>query len=395
MEALILSCGTGGGHDAAAAALLEEMERRGDGAVLLDPYTLVSPGLGRAVGNGYIRLAQRHPQLFGLLYLAGDLFRRLPVMSPVYEVNRPMARPLGQYLDTHPFDVILTTHPYPAEILTAMKAEGRVLPPSVFVATDYTCIPFVEETGCDAVVIPSERLMDEFSRRGIRTDRLYPLGIPVRKDFYEGLSREEAKARLGLKEERSFLLLTGGSIGAGQMARAVEHLTGYLKTHPFVTLICVCGSNEKIYRRLKRRCGTDPQILLIGRTGQMAALMKASFAVLTKPGGLTSTEAAVSGVPIVHISAVPGCELRNAAFFARLGMSRNVGRHLSRLAETLEEMENPPVREEMIRKEKAEIHPRAAQEICALAQSMVQAGTHQRDGNDGSGRCGSRDGGLW
>lgn len=87
MDALILSCSTGGGHNAAGFAVKEELERRGHQVTMLDPYTLAGKSLDKLVGNGYIKTAQKAPHFFGFLYKLGDGYRKLPVHSPVYAVR--------------------------------------------------------------------------------------------------------------------------------------------------------------------------------------------------------------------------------------------------------------------------------------------------------------------
>ena len=157
MNVLILSCGTGGGHNAAGAAVQKQLQKQGHQVVMINPYQLKSNRLAGVIDKVYIGLVQKNSTLFGFVYRLGELYRRLPFPSPVYYINRKMAYILQEYLLRHPADVIITPHLYPAEIITNMKKMGMEVPPSIFVATDYACIPFTEETDCDDVVIPSEK----------------------------------------------------------------------------------------------------------------------------------------------------------------------------------------------------------------------------------------------
>ena len=154
MNVLILSCGTGGGHNAAGAAVQKQLQKQGHQVVMINPYQLKSNRLAGVIDKVYIGLVQKNSTLFGFVYRLGELYRRLPFPSPVYYINRKMAYILQEYLLRHPADVIITPHLYPAEIITNMKKMGMEVPPSIFVATDYACIPFTEETDCDDVVIP-------------------------------------------------------------------------------------------------------------------------------------------------------------------------------------------------------------------------------------------------
>ncbi len=93
MEALILSCGTGGGHNAAAAAIRDELERRGHRCQLLNPYTLDGAQTAKTVDHAYVGLVQHAPGVFGLVYCIGGLYQRLPFRSPVYFGNAKTAGP--------------------------------------------------------------------------------------------------------------------------------------------------------------------------------------------------------------------------------------------------------------------------------------------------------------
>ncbi len=372
MDILILSCGTGGGHNIAGQAVKEEMERRGNRVVMMDPYTLVNDKLGGNVGNVYITMVQRVPWLFGLIYQLGNIYRRLPCRSPVFWIHMRMVPYMKDYLEKNHFDVIFTTHPFPAEIFACMKAKGVAPANTVFIATDYTCIPFAEESGCDYCVIPTGRLTDEFVYRGISADSIRPLGIPVRSEFRQNCSRQEAIAELGLDPGLRYLLLTGGSIGAGKMWLALNELQQYLEEHPDTMLVTLCGSNSFLYQKMLRRYRENPQVCILEHTDQMAAYMKISDAVITKPGGLTSTEAAVSGVPILHIAPIPGCETKNAKFFSGLGMSMSVGKHIRNLSSALEQLLEPEVIADMTHQQKKEINHHSAEEICTFAESLAE-----------------------
>ena len=146
MDALILSCGTGGGHDAAGKAVYEEMRRRGHHVTMLNPYTIKSTRLSNRINRIYISIVQHMPKAFGVIYMIGNLYRRLPFRSPVYFVNRAMNSVMKEYFAEHHFDIVIMPHLFPAEIMTNMKLHGMDIPKTMFIATDYVCIPFTEET---------------------------------------------------------------------------------------------------------------------------------------------------------------------------------------------------------------------------------------------------------
>lgn len=361
MEILILSCGTGGGHNAAAQAVLEELRRRGHGATLMNPFDLCGGKVSRRVDNAYINLAQTSPRGFGAVYALGNAYRRLPWRSPVYYANGYAAEALEAYLDSHPVDAIVTTHVFPAEMLTYLRNHGRNVPKTVFIATDYTCIPFTEECDCDIFVIPSPMLTGEFVSRGIPQEKLFPLGIPVRRAFREGITREDARQALGLSPDRRYLLLSGGSIGGGKLEKAVELL--YRATRETgEQMIVICGSNASLWKHLEGRYGG--RVELLGKTNRMAEYLRACDLYFTKPGGLSTTEAAVMEVPLALLPPIPGCETLNRRFFTRMGLA--VEAQQAELENILALLSCPEKIEHMRACQRSVIPKDAAQRICDL-----------------------------
>lgn len=313
MKALILSCNTGGGHNAAARAIAEAFRAHGDEAVVLDYLKLAGENVSKTVGNVYVETVKMVPGLFGMVYKLGMLVSRILRRSPVYYINGKMAKYLRAYLKEHPADVILMPHLYPAETITYMKRKGMDLPLTVAVMTDYTCIPFWEETECDYYVIPQQSQAKEFIKRGIPAEKLFAAGIPVAAACGSSIGKKEAREKLGLDLKKHYILMAGGSMGAGAMGKLVELLRRKLEKDEHLLLIC--GSNHKLEAHLKKVYGDDNRITVLGSVNNMPLYLKACDIIYTKPGGLTSTEAAVAGIPIVHTKPIPGCETKNRSFF--------------------------------------------------------------------------------
>lgn len=346
MDALILSCSTGGGHNAAGFAVREELLARGHHVEMMDPYALVSEKLAEEVGNAYVKMVQRAPKMFGFVYTLGNLVRKVPGKSPVYYANIVVAKKLREYLSEHHFDAILMPHLCPAELVTYLKQQGEELPLTVFIATDYVCIPFTEETDCDFYIVPGERQVNDFVRRRIPREKLLPFGIPVGRAFDEDVSKEEARRKLGLEADKQYFLVTGGSIGAGALQRAIRILMKLIRRKKMdAQIIVVCGNNKRLYRRL--RFIYRKRLILLERTGQMALYMKACDIFISKPGGLSSTEAAVVGVPYIHITPIPGCESYNMRYFSKKGMSIGVRRIRVSLAKAVLKLQKEDAAEYM------------------------------------------------
>ncbi|MCM1283410.1 MAG: hypothetical protein NC180_11715 [Muribaculaceae bacterium] len=388
MDALILSCSTGGGHNAAGFAIKEELEARGHRVTMMDPYELVSHKLAEEIAGLYVKMVQRSPKLFGIVYTLGKIVRHVPGKSPVYYVNISVAKRLQDYLEENPVDVIIMPHLYPAELVTYLKKQEMKLPLTIFIATDYVCIPFTEETNCDYYVVPGERQIRDFTKRGIPRQKILPFGIPVSRAFDESVTKREARERLGLDtdENKKYILITGGSIGAGDLSKNIRILRTHLRKKGIDgTLIVVCGSNERLYERLEKRYvrqsiwgkwDKNPRengMLLLRKTKQMALYMRACDIFISKPGGLSSTEAAVANVPYIHMRAIPGCETYNLRFFRRNGMSLSVKHPRFTLAHAVRWLWNAEHVEHMQKKQRENILSDSRVRICDWIEEELEA----------------------
>lgn len=369
MKAIILSCGTGGGHNAAGLAVKEELELRGHSALMLNPYSLKSARTESFINQVYIKTVQKAPRVFGAIYALGNAYRRLPFRSPVYFINGGMAKRLDRFFKEENPDIVIMPHVFPAEIITNMKNRGMSVPKTVFVSTDYTCIPFTEETDCDIYITPQEDLNPEFEKRGIAREKLKAFGIPVSRRFSQPLSRERAAELLGLDKEKRYILVSGGSMGAGKLVYAIKILYDKFKKDGGTRIIVICGSNEWLFKQLSKRY-TD-KIIPVRYTDKMAEYMRVSDIYITKPGGLSSTEGAAMGVPMAHIMSIPGCETANMRYFGERGMSIPVRKLRKSLSEAADRLSSDSAAREMTESQKKYINREAARDICTLAEQLI------------------------
>ncbi|MGM9606078.1 MAG: glycosyltransferase [Oscillospiraceae bacterium] len=376
MHILILSCNTGGGHNSAASAVVESMCSRGHTGERVDFLSLAGEKVSELVSGAYVGVVKKMPAVFGVTYGVGRAVssaeHALGVRSPVYLACERVIPALERYLDEHPCDAIVAPHTFPALALTEMKRRGIPLPLTVAVATDYTCTPFFEEGDCDYTMIPSELCMDEFVRRGFPREKLVPLGIPVSEGFQHRVGKEESCRLLGLEPEFRWVLLMGGSMGAGHIAQ----LTGCLLhlTPEDIHLAVICGSNEKLQREMTRRFGKKTRVKVVGLTDQVARYMEACDLLYTKPGGITSTEGAVMGVPMVHMKPIPGCESRNRQLFTEHGMSVSARGVLAQAVEGRRLLRDPERCAQMVQAQRRQIMAGSADRVAAFLEGHVGKG---------------------
>lgn len=320
MKAVLLTCSTGQGHNSAAMAVAAALTERGFTCETQDALDFLGENVGEAIEGAFVNIAVKTPRAFGFMYQAGEFISSDRRKSPVYYANALYAENLLRYLVEHEIDAAICPHLFPAEALTYLKRKQKLTTKAFFVSTDYTCIPFLEETDMDAVFLPSAALSPLFTKRGVPEDRQVVSGIPVMEKYRRRTSRDEARKSLDLPlDVPAYLIMTGGD-GCGDPIALTRKLIERCKGKDMRCIVMV-GRNAALGETLTRRYHGDPRVVVVPFTEQVALYMDACDVLLTKPGGISSTEAAVKGIPIIHTAPIPGCETINAQFFAERGMS--------------------------------------------------------------------------
>lgn len=378
MKILILSNGTGGGHNTAAAALKTAFEARGHKVDLMDPFSLKGKVSGKLtsslINNTYIKSVQKVPKLFALTIGLGELYRELfrntSVHSPVYYVNFDMHKKLDRLFKKKHYDAVVMTHLYPGEMLAGMRAKGYSTPMTFWISTDYNCIPFTEEADSDYYVTASPELTREYTDWGIPREKICPLGIPVKPDCNEEKTKEQAKKDLGLDPDKKYILIAGGSVGSGKLMEAVTLLAGKFLLNDDVRIVAICGDNKMLYKQMKKLYAG--KVIMHRRTTHMADYMRAADIVISKPGGLSSTEAAVIGTPLIFISPIPGGPERpNIRFFCDHGMALYAQKLTRELIPAINELKSADALEEMIRRQHQHVNSHAAEDIVKLVEEKT------------------------
>ena len=178
MKILILSCGTGGGHNSAALAIQENLLEKGIQADFIEYLDIINKKVKNSINHLYITTTRGNGKVFKTVYRLGELYQKTKLKSPIYQLNYLNRKKLYEYILEYEYDYVITTHLFAAQALTAIKKKYPIH--FIAVATDYVCIPFWEETNPDYFIIPSEELAKDFIEKGIQQEKLLPLGIPVK-----------------------------------------------------------------------------------------------------------------------------------------------------------------------------------------------------------------------
>ncbi len=364
MKVLILSTGTGEGHNSAGRAVLEQFQKREIPCEMEDALKFASEKAASYGKKIYVWSTVKATKVFKGAYRAGRAITSSRRKSPVYYANALYAEKLYHYIVDNGYDTVVMPHLFPAEALTYMLRKHECRPDihTYFVGTDYTCIPFTEETEADYYFIAHEELLQEYMEKGIPREKLIPTGIPVSERFRALPSREEARRILGMPPQGRRILIMTGSMGYGRIENLVQASVPYMKGED--RLYILGGSNERLKGRLREAYREDYRVQILDYTEQTAQYLAASDLLFTKPGGLTSTEAAVVGIPLAHTRPIPGCEDCNQAFYNAHGISVSADSEIELVEAAMELLARPEECRRMTERQHQVINARAAEDIC-------------------------------
>ncbi|MBE5778920.1 MAG: glycosyltransferase [Clostridiales bacterium] len=320
MKLLVLSANTGQGHNSCASALREAASLCGCQCDITDVFALVSQRLSRMIARSHDRTYRKRPGRSDAGYRFLEKHPRL--FAPRHLIYRVMSlgsKAVGRCIRQGGYDGVFCTHVLAAMILTSALQKEKLSPCSAFVATDYSCTPGVNGTDLELYFIPHPSLTEDFLSAGIDEEKLRPYGIPVRAAFVPVADKRHAKVSVGLSPECRHLLVVCGSMGCGPVAEILRMIVPSLP--PAWEITVVCGTNEELRRALKQEYAFQSRVHIRGFEQNMPGLLAASDLFLTKPGGLSTSEAMAAAVPMVFVNAVAGCESGNLRYFTNQGMA--------------------------------------------------------------------------
>ncbi|MBR7185116.1 MAG: galactosyldiacylglycerol synthase [Clostridia bacterium] len=317
MRVLILSVTAGGGHNSTAQAIKTVLDNHAVECRILDTFEYISKPLAKTVSEGYLFITSKAKLAFEEGYrLAERRKRTADEKSNTRRNAKLLSRKLRRYLVIYDPDVIIYTHIFAGVILDVIKAEHGLRAKTVGILTDFVFHPYWEEAvHLDYVVTACDQLGYQAKKKGFSPEQILPMGIPVQEKFTAHTDAGEVRAELGLDREKTTLLLMGGSMGYGNIAATVESL--YALDADF-QLIVVCGSNEKAKEEVDALPHKKPTVTF-GWSREVDRLMDAADLIITKPGGLTTSESLAKRLPMIIVNPIPGQEDRNTEFLLNQG----------------------------------------------------------------------------
>ena len=319
MNILILSASTGGGHMRASKAIEGYMTQQNKdiNVKIVDSLLYISPILNKTVTGGYVYLATKTPKLYGKLY---DLTNKDHKFANfVTRLNNIFANKLLPLIDEFRPDIIITTHPFPTEMVSRLKSKKEINIPLICIMTDYAPHKAWINDKVDAYIVANDDMVTKMVAEGVDSRCIYPYGIPVDEVFFEEKEKQLVIEELGLDKNLPTILMMAGSFGVSNVFDVYENI---IDIDLDFQIILVTGKNQKLYNHFEEVIGSSPKkTKLIYFTEEINKFMQASDIIITKPGGLTVTEALACNIPMAVFDAIPGQEEENAEFLLKHNMA--------------------------------------------------------------------------
>ena len=398
-KVLIMSASTGGGHNRAARAIKEELTNKSiDGITIdceiIDSLKIVNGTMDKVISRGYEKSAKYTPKAWGGVYkltesnlISRNEFKDNPLTSLI-------SRKLKKLIEVKKPDLIIGTHPFPMIALSTLKKHSQLsknnelstftesfhkyyqnldIPPLITVLTDYTTHSAYIQNEIDYYIAGHEYVKELLIEDGIEAEKIKPYGIPVEKSFLTNRSRETVLSELNLDPNKFTVLLMGGSFGAGSIKDTLSELISIDRDFQ---IIVITGRNKSLKEKLEKNLmsheqSIDKNICVLGFTDKMNDLLSAVDILVSKPGGLTTTESLLKEVPMIVPYFIPGQEEENLDFLSNCGASLRTSKKYT-LSIILKVLIDNPDRIEMTKENIKSIKKlNASQDIAKLAFDIL------------------------
>lgn len=313
---LVLSAGAGAGHNRAAEAVRDHALEAGVEAEWFDSLTFTGPVFRTLYAESYIWMASHSPALWGMLYkLMGDRVEQPNLRKLMKTYDSLNYRRLMRRIEQARPDAIVCTHFLPANVVRAHL--GNSGPPVFTAITDFDVHRFWIGEGVAGYFAGNDQVRFLLEKSGIPPGHVHVTGIPVHPAFSRTRGRGVVRGELSLAPSLPVVLFMSGGFGMGNMEEALERLLA-LPTR--FQLVVVAGKNEKMRARLEKVArSTARRARVYGFVPNVHDFMEAADVMISKAGGLSTSECLARSLPLIVYSPIPGQEERNADYLMERG----------------------------------------------------------------------------
>ena len=320
---LVLYGSYGGGHLSAAKSIYEYLTTINPDlhVELVDCIEYINKHLNKISTDAYKGMTKNAPFMWELVYNATQDGAMAKVATTS---NKILSFKLLQLIEETNPDLIISTHFFSSQMCAFLKQKGKINCKLATILTDYHIHNqwlYLPEY-VDFFFVANSDMKKEMILNKIPARKIYITGIPVSSRFSNKFNKDEIFKEFNLdKTKRTVLFFAGGEFGLGRNTTFMT-LKAIIRLFKDTQVVAISGKNQKMklkFQKLIETTGSSDRVKLLDFTDKVPELMHIANFVVTKPGGLTSTESLVSGLPIIIINPIPGQEEQNAEFLVNNG----------------------------------------------------------------------------
>lgn len=318
---MVLYTSVGGGHYRAADGIKKYIDEKYPGQYtvdLIDGQNYVSKTVDKIIIKSYVNMARYSPKTWSKIYKMGEENHSLSSFSN--GVQNMLSKKLYELFEQQDPDIVISTHYFMTEMVACLKRKNKTNCKLAVILTDYASHKFwLSSTEMvDLYFVANEQMKYTLIHDGVDESKINVTGIPVRPEFLEKYDKEKTMQEFGFSSDiPTFLIFGGGQYG---MSDASKIFKGILDIKQNIQIIAIAGKSEKTKATFEELAAkSNKKVQILGFTDRVAELMSASDFIVSKPGGLTTTEILVSNKPFIIFSPVPGQEEENSEFLTNNG----------------------------------------------------------------------------
>jgi processive 1,2-diacylglycerol beta-glucosyltransferase len=300
------------GHHQVADALIDMLKAHTHGLVLkkTDLLSYTNQSLEKMITGSYLKWIRYAPETYNLAYKS--FFYEPAAKDNTFRwYQHIFLIKMEQLLSEENPDLIVCTHGFPSHLVSQLKRKGKCNIPVINVYTDFFINNVWGRHGIDLHLLPSQEVKESLIRKkGIPERSIIVTGIPV----HEGITQKSETPKIPARPK---ILVSGGNSGLGGILK----LSDELKNSSHFDFLILCGKNKKLYEQIVSWDAEHikPFPYLTSRS-EMNSLYDEVDAIITKPGGVTISEAIHKRLPIFVHSVLPGQEEINLQYLKKKGL---------------------------------------------------------------------------
>lgn len=324
-KVLIFYASYGGGHLSAANSIKQCIDENFSNfeTNLIDCMLYVNKPINKITTTAYKELAKKFPWAWGEVYSHSQ---KGPIAHISSTANNLMARKLLKLLKEYSPDIVISTHPFGSQMVSYLKRKALIDCKLATIMTDFAPHEqwLVGKEQVDYFFVSHEKMRQQLINDDIPENKVFATGIPLSNRFLMHYNKADIMNSLGLDSNKKVILFFGGGefgLGREQTLKILKTFISNVKDHQ---IVAIAGKNKKMkeaFDKLVAEEGSQDIVKVLAYTNQVPELMSISDLVVTKPGGLTTTESLASGLPMVVINPIPGQEEENAEFLEKSGVA--------------------------------------------------------------------------